>query len=96
MSLEEVVPRMNEQHIQKVAAILQSWNPLGERAATVRDLDGYRTEAIDIIFALVVIKDRTSPAKVLMQVLNQAFDLTLDIDECKNPAQQIVAVLGYF
>jgi hypothetical protein len=95
MSLEELVPRMNEQHIQEVAAILQSWNPLGERAATVRDLDGYRTEAIDLIFALDVMTDRASPAKVLMELLNEAFDLTLNIDECKSPAQQIVAVLRH-
>ena len=40
---------MNEELIIKVANVLEEWNPLGEAANTVEQLDGYRYEAIDII-----------------------------------------------
>ena len=84
---------MDEKQIKKVAGILQAWNPLGERAAVVADLDGYKTEAIDIIFAFNVTGGRTPPAKLVMQTLNGAFDLFLSLDECEEHAQQIVRVL---
>ena len=40
---------MEEEQISKVAAVLAEWNPLGSKADSVSDLDGYRIEAIDII-----------------------------------------------
>ena len=40
---------MDETQITKVAQVLSEWNPLGSEARNVPDLDGYRTEAIDII-----------------------------------------------
>jgi hypothetical protein len=47
---------VDEVQISKVAAVLAEWNPLGSRADTVSDLDGYRIEAIDIIMALGVFR----------------------------------------
>ncbi|MBP8283325.1 MAG: hypothetical protein KAX46_05350 [Chromatiaceae bacterium] len=43
---------MNEEKITAVANVLAQWNPLGEGAKNVEDLDGYRVEAADIIFGL--------------------------------------------
>ena len=40
---------MDETQITKVAEVLSEWNPLGNEARDIHDLDGYRTEAIDII-----------------------------------------------
>ena len=40
---------MDETQIIKVAEVLSEWNPLGNEARNIPDLDGYRTEAIDII-----------------------------------------------
>jgi len=41
---------MNEEHIKKVKRLLTSWNPLGERAIQISDLNEYETEAVDILF----------------------------------------------
>ena len=43
---------MNEEQVIAVANILARWNPLGEGARDVTDLDGYRVEAADIIIGL--------------------------------------------
>ncbi len=40
---------MKDETIEKVAKILEEWNPLGENANTVEDLDGYRVEAFGYI-----------------------------------------------
>lgn len=41
---------MDEQHIEKVKLLLTEWNPLGEKASQITDLENYETEAIDILF----------------------------------------------
>lgn len=64
---------MDELQISKVAAVLADWNPLGSRADTVSDLDGYRIEAIDIIMALGVFRKFVAPEKTVSDILNQAF-----------------------
>lgn len=43
---------MNEELIEKVKQILTEWNPLGDYASEVEDLNNYETEAIDILFYL--------------------------------------------
>ena len=43
---------MNEEHIRKVKELLITWNPLGDQATQINDLDDYETEAIDILFHL--------------------------------------------
>ena len=73
---------MEKYEIEEVAKILNEWNPLGDDAKTIEDLDGYRTEASDIIFNLK------------MEVLNQAFDLNLTKKECLGPTQKIINVLN--
>ena len=45
---------MNEEHIQKIKEILTQWNPLGEQANQISDLNDYETEAVDIIFNIDV------------------------------------------
>ncbi len=82
---------MDQAQIQAVAKILLEWNPLGGSAHTVTNLDGYRAEAIDIIMAL-----RIQPKKiesVVKEVLNQAFDLSLEANDCIEPARKIIGIL---
>jgi len=52
---------LDEVQISKVAAVLAEWNPLGSKADSVPDLDGYRIEAIDIIMALGVFRRFVAP-----------------------------------
>jgi len=85
---------MNEEKITAVASVLAQWNPLGEGARNVADLDGYRVEAADIIFGLKVRGNSVKPERLVMEVLNQAFDLSLTPQSCIVPAKEIAAILG--
>jgi len=85
---------MEDYEIEEVAKILTKWNPLGDDAKRIKDLDGYRTEAIDIIFNLKINKSKASAVKSVMGVLNQAFDLYLTKTECVGPTQKILNILN--
>lgn len=84
----------DDQKIEAVAAVLLDWNPLGNDAESVRDLDGYKTEAIDIF---VEWPERASPKKatrIIMEMLNEAFNLSLNLEECSDAATKISAILN--
>ncbi len=70
--------------------VLTNWNPLGDRASTIKDLDNYRTEAIDILFHMDSGFTSSDPSVVVKDILNQAFDLTLSREECSKVANEIV------
>ncbi len=70
---------MNKQLIAEVSKMLMSWNPLGSKAKSIPDLDNYHTEAIDILFAIEVTPNSDSINRIVQDVLNQAFDLSLDL-----------------
>jgi len=86
---------MEDYEVSEVARILNEWNPLGDDAEIVDDLDGYKTESADILFELEM--GRISNArikKVVMQVLNEAFDIDLTENECSGAANRIIGVLS--
>ncbi|MCK9215172.1 MAG: hypothetical protein WBI05_04145 [Rhodoferax sp.] len=85
---------MNDEMITAVANVLAQWNPLGDDAKNVENLDGYRVEATDIIFGLKVRGNSVKPERLVMEVLNQAFDLHLPPQSCVAPAQEIAAIVG--
>lgn len=85
---------MGTPQVEAVAKLLAEWNPLGDAAKKITDLDGYRVEAADIVFGLKVRGDSVSPEKHVMDVLNQAFGLKLDLQSCVGPAKKITAVLA--
>ena len=68
---------MKEETIQEVSKILDEWNPLGARASTIEDLNGYRTEAIDILSTYGMFPGMTV-YKAVKGVIEQAFDITVD------------------
>jgi hypothetical protein len=81
-----------EEHIQKVMDLLVAWSPLGNRADSIKQLDNYRTEAIDILFHLSLSDPKTNPAKIVRDILNEAFDLSLSLEECKRVGQEIAVI----
>jgi len=85
---------MQDYEIDEVAKILTEWNPLGDDAKNIKDLNGYRTEAIDIIFNLEINKNRANAENIVMDVLSQAFNLFLTKNECTGPTQKILNVLN--
>jgi len=78
-----------EEQIQKVMQLLVEWNPLGDRVNSIEQLDDYRTEAIDILFSLSLNGPNASPARIVQDVLNEAFDLSLDLEECMDVGRKI-------
>ena len=50
---------MVDYEAEEVAKILNEWNPLGDDAKTIKDLNDYRTEAMDIISSLEIYKNIT-------------------------------------
>ena len=84
---------MEEITIKKVMEILTDWNPLGNRASDITDLNGYRTEAIDILF-MISLNKGSNVSGIIQQVLNQAFDISLTKEECIRPAKKIFELAG--
>ena len=82
-----------EEQIQKVMELLTAWNPLGKRADRIKDLNNYRTEAIDILFLLSLRGSKASAALAVRDVLNQAFDLSLSVEECMDVGREISTFL---
>lgn len=89
------VKKMNEEQIAAVAKVLAKWNPLGTAAQEVPDLDGYRIEAGDIIFGLKIRGRSVKAEQFVADVLNQAFDLSLDSKSCTPHAKEILAILQH-
>jgi len=86
---------MEDYEVSEVAKILSEWNPLGDDAERVGDLDGYKTESIDILFELEMgSMSNASVKKVLMQVLSEAFDVELIENECSDAATRIIGILS--
>jgi len=85
---------MNKNQIEKVKQILIEWNPLGEKSVKVLDLNNYETEAVDILFLL----DRKSSMdyinKLMVKVLNEAFNLDLHLNESYKFAVRIRKIIN--
>ncbi len=84
---------MREEEIANIARILARWNPLGEAAASAPGMQSYRTEALDIISALEVFGRSERAERIVRDVLNQAFCLSLTTADCAEPAKKILGVL---
>ncbi len=83
---------MEEKLIQQVAKIIEDWNPLGEMAKTIKDLDGYRTEAIDILFTNQLIF-KGNIKKALIDILEEAFDIEIALNEAESVANKIEKII---
>ena len=85
---------MEDYEVSEVAKILSDWNPLGDEAANVQDLDGYQIESINILFQFKMSNRKTGVEKVVMQVLNEAFEIELTKNECSDVATRIFRFLS--
>ena len=92
---------MNEEHIRRVKEILTQWNPLGERASEISDLNDYETEAVDVLFHINIeihFKKTDNPKKriqiIVKEVLNEAFNLWLTDKDCEKASESIYQILN--
>ena len=74
--------------------VLSAWNPLGDRASEIEDLDDYRTEAQDVLFHIDLGVSGKTPTELVQSVLNTAFDLSLTLEDCREVASQICLRTG--
>lgn len=89
-------PLMNDEQIKRVTKILTDWNPIGDRSRKILDETGYETEAVDILYHiesdLFFKKTKDTEKRVLRivrELLNEAFSLSLTDKECKEHASAI-------
>ena len=86
---------MEDYEVSEVAKILSEWNPLGDDAERVNDLNGYKTESADILFELEMNRlNKARVKEVVMQVLNEAFNIELTEGECSDAANKIIGLLS--
>ena len=83
---------MDQKLIDSVANILEKWNPLGEQASSVSDLDGYHAEAIDIIASSHILKQ--SIKQSVGTVLGQAFGISLEEGQLNHYSKLIEQVIN--
>jgi hypothetical protein len=77
--------------VREIGRILTEWNPLGARAATVKDLNDYEIEVRDILWAMDLHGDTVK--KAVAMILEQAFNIELDDFELERYSKRIAALL---
>lgn len=90
--IEEVTCVTEDERIIEISKILTEWNPLGERAAAMIDLDNYQTEAMDILSTIELYG--YSPKKAASAVLQEAFLINLEETELDHYSRKIQAILA--
>jgi len=91
---------MEDEILKKVKHVLNDWNPLGEYACKIHDLNEYEIEANDILFYIDFEITSKRPLEVKKQiqklvkdVLTQAFNIDLTNEECRIPTEKIYQIL---
>ncbi len=81
-----------DEKVAEIGEILTAWNPLGDAAAAVNDLNNYQTEAMDILSIIEMYGH--SPKKAASAVLQEAFLINLDETELDHYSRKIQAILA--
>ena len=89
--VKEVTRVTEDEKIVEISKILTAWNPLGERAAAIKDLDDYQTEAVDIMSVIKLYG--YSPKKAVSEIIREAFLIDLEKTELDHYGSKIKAVL---
>ena len=84
---------MNEQTIEEVRLIIENWNPLGEQANFINDLDGYKYEASDIIFAHSVMPGKKLET-IIKDIIEQAFKIKVNKSDLEIASSKISEVFN--
>ena len=85
---------MRNNKIIQVAKIIEEWNPLGEKANSIKDLEGYRYEAMDIISSYKILSKQQSLKESIEKVLTQAFHIELNESKLTEATQRIKTILN--
>jgi len=72
---------MNEDQIEQIKLLLTEWNPLGNFATKVPDLDNYDTEANDLLFYIDQKSSIKKIDKIMVEILEEAFEFPLHLKD---------------
>ncbi len=89
---QELAEMTDDEKALAIGKLLTTWNPLGDRAATVQDLNNYETEAWDILSVINLYG--FSPKKAVFGVLQDAFLIDLDKKELEHYCNKIKVVVA--
>jgi hypothetical protein len=84
---------MDQKQIEALKRVLTEWNPLGNYASTITDLDNYDTEATDIIFHASPEDSPDRIIKLTIQVLEEAFEFRIETSRIGEFRERIVAII---
>ena len=76
----------------EIGKILAHWNPLGDGAADVNDLNNFESEAGDILWVMELYG--YSVKKAVSEVLQEAFLIDLDKKELEHYSNRIKGILS--
>jgi hypothetical protein len=76
----------------EIGKILTEWNPVGDGAAAVNDLNNYESEAMDILWVMELYG--YSPKKAVSEVLQEAFLIDLEKKELEHYSNRIKVALA--
>ena len=82
-----------EQQIIEVAKIIENWNPLGEAANSIDQLEGYRYEAMDILSTIDIVYGKENIKDAIEIVLTQAFNIELDQTKLMDATTKVKNIL---
>lgn len=83
-----------DDRVARIAKVLEDWNPLGNTSIQVPDINGYQTEAMDIISGHECFLSELSIVELVQGVLNEAFMLNLSRDDCRQAAEKIHSIIS--
>ena len=91
---------MEQEIIDQVKLVLNTWNPLGKNAKKIKDLNNYETEVIDILFFIETEITSTRPVevkkkiqKILYEIISETFFINLNAEECSQAAEKIYQIV---
>jgi len=82
-----------EQQIIEIAKIIENWNPLGEAANSIDQLEGYRYEAMDILSTIDLVYGKENIKDAIEIVLTQAFNIELDQTKLMDATTKVKNIL---
>ncbi len=85
---------MNVNHIERLKDILSEWNPLGDQASRISDLESYESEATDILFHINKKHSVEQISKMIRTVLGQAFGIYVDDEKSLAVANEIHSMIN--
>jgi len=84
---------MSNKKEEEVRKIIADWNPLGEKSSTIKDLSGYKYEAMDIMSSFKIVPG-LSLKDAIKSVIEGAFNIILDESELNTISEKISKILS--